>query len=150
MTEELGCLIPSFKGKQARVRCFAHILNLVVKVHLDSSLKKYHGDILLQAILSQYSQKKVTTDNEGDWEDDDTTLFKDLLDDDSAEDNEDIEPDDADELDPAVDASDNMAIREVVQEVNYSDRVPLLMSNEVKLGWFTIFKVSIQYCDLMI
>src|ERR1700733_14594047 len=66
MTEELGCLIPSFKGKQARVRCFAHILNLVVKVHLDSSLKKYHGDILLQAILSQYSQKKVTTDNEGD------------------------------------------------------------------------------------
>ena len=72
------------------------------------------------------------------------------MDDDSAEDNEDIKPDDADELDPAVDASDNMAIREVVQEVNYSDRVPLLMSNEVKLGWFTIFKVSIQYCDLMI
>jgi hypothetical protein len=72
------------------------------------------------------------------------------LDNNGAEDNEDIKLDDNDELDPAVDASNNTAITEVVQKVDYSDRVPLLMSDDVALGQFAIFKVSIQYCDLMI
>jgi hypothetical protein len=32
MINQLGLLLPGFKGRPARVRCFAHILNLVVKV----------------------------------------------------------------------------------------------------------------------
>jgi hypothetical protein len=35
LVEELSVLLPKFKGAQARVRCFAHILNLIVKVSLD-------------------------------------------------------------------------------------------------------------------
>jgi len=34
LVDELSILIPSFGGRQYRVRCFAHILNLVVKVSL--------------------------------------------------------------------------------------------------------------------
>lgn len=36
LVDELEVLLPSFGGQQARVRCFAHILNLVVKVRLCS------------------------------------------------------------------------------------------------------------------
>lgn len=36
LVDELQVLLPSFGGSQARVRCFAHILNLVVKVRVDS------------------------------------------------------------------------------------------------------------------
>ena len=32
MVKELEVLLPSFKGQRMHVRCFAHILNLVVKV----------------------------------------------------------------------------------------------------------------------
>jgi hypothetical protein len=32
MIEELARQFPRFKGKAGRIRCFAHILNLVVKV----------------------------------------------------------------------------------------------------------------------
>jgi len=34
LVDELSILIPSFGGREYRVRCFAHILNLVVKVSL--------------------------------------------------------------------------------------------------------------------
>jgi hypothetical protein len=32
MVEELQVLVPSFRGQTTHVQCFAHILNLVVKV----------------------------------------------------------------------------------------------------------------------
>ena len=32
MITELECLLPNFGGAKFRVRCFAHVLNLVVKV----------------------------------------------------------------------------------------------------------------------
>lgn len=32
MTRALERLLPNFKGEEGRIRCFAHILNLVVKV----------------------------------------------------------------------------------------------------------------------
>jgi len=35
LVDELSNLIPTFGGKEYRVRCFAHILNLVVKVCLS-------------------------------------------------------------------------------------------------------------------
>ena len=34
LVDELSILIPSFGGCEYRVRCFAHILNLMVKVSL--------------------------------------------------------------------------------------------------------------------
>jgi hypothetical protein len=34
MVRELPVLLPAFQGGSARIRCFAHILNLVVKVRI--------------------------------------------------------------------------------------------------------------------
>lgn len=34
MTDALAVLLPNFQGKKGRIRCFAHILNLVVKVSI--------------------------------------------------------------------------------------------------------------------
>ncbi|RDB30988.1 hypothetical protein Hypma_000159 [Hypsizygus marmoreus] len=53
LTNELQVLIPSFHGQKTRVRCLAHILNLMVK-----------------AILSQFSKKGKATD---DGDEDDVT-----------------------------------------------------------------------------
>lgn len=32
LVSELSILLPNFKGARVRVRCFAHVLNLVIKV----------------------------------------------------------------------------------------------------------------------
>jgi hypothetical protein len=72
---------------------------------------------------------------------DDAQLFKDLLDNDGAEDVEDEEPEDEDELDPAVGASDNTAIMEAIEGVDYTDRIPLLLPEDITLGRFSVFKV---------
>jgi hypothetical protein len=101
----------------------------------------------LQAILSQFSQKKKATVEDEDTEEvDDATLFKDLLDDDNIMmgEEDDAEPEDGDEVDPAVDGSDEAAIAEAIEGVDYSNRAPVLSSDDVKLGCFSIFKVSLM------
>jgi hypothetical protein len=101
--------------------------------------------MLVQAILSQFSQKRkirpATEDADQEEELDDATLFKDLLDDDGVDEEEDAEPEDDDEVDPAVDGSDDRAIAEAIEGVDYSNRAPILFPDDVKLGHFSIFKV---------
>jgi hypothetical protein len=98
-----------------------------------------------QAILSQFSQKRKSTSKDEDQEEelDDATLFKDLLDDNGVEDEEDVEPEDDDEVDPAVVGSDDRAIAEAVEGVDYSNCVPTLSADDIKLGRFSIFKVCL-------
>jgi hypothetical protein len=72
---------------------------------------------------------------------DDAQLFKDLLDNDGAEDIEDEEPEDEDELDPTVDASNSTTIMQAVEGVDYTDRIPHLLPEDITLGWFSVFKV---------
>jgi hypothetical protein len=91
----------------------------------------------LQAILSQFSQKKKATVEDEDTEEvDDAALFKDLLDDDNTMmwDEDNAEPEDGDEV----------AIAEAIEGVDYSNRAPVLSSDDVKLGRFSIFKVSLM------
>jgi hypothetical protein len=95
-----------------------------------------------QAILSQFTQKKASTI---DSEDDADEAMLESLDDDANEDKEEIEAEgedkgDDDELDPAVEASDNMIINEVAAEVDDGE-VPSLMKAETNLGRFAITKV---------
>jgi hypothetical protein len=56
--------LPKFKGAQARVRCFAHILNLIVKVSLDYwnpvyLLKLWHRRSCLNSVIAK--RKRVLT-----------------------------------------------------------------------------------------
>ncbi len=37
MLKEMHELVPEFRGESVRVRCFGHVLNLVVKVYFRSS-----------------------------------------------------------------------------------------------------------------
>ncbi|KAJ6463080.1 hypothetical protein DFH09DRAFT_849252, partial [Mycena vulgaris] len=44
LVSELGLLITSYRGSTTRVRCFAHILNLVVKVKYVHLCYSYHAN----------------------------------------------------------------------------------------------------------
>jgi len=87
---------------------------------------------LLQAILSQFSQKnKAATDTTAEAEDE------------TGEDQEkiaDAEDEDKDEIDPAVQASDDTVVDEVAVEADH-DGLPPLTRAEVNLGRFAITKV---------
>lgn len=106
--------------------------------------------ILLQAILSQFSQKKkakssvdpVNHDNDGDFGASDEELDDDegLVGD---EDDGEFEADDDDEIDPSVQASDAMMVDEALVDLDYTDRVPSLTTSEAKLGRFSVAKVSL-------
>ncbi|TFK28318.1 hypothetical protein FA15DRAFT_584611, partial [Coprinopsis marcescibilis] len=41
LAEKLGELLPSFDGMNSRVRCFAHVLNLIAKVCAYYFLTQY-------------------------------------------------------------------------------------------------------------
>ena len=82
MVEKLATLIFNFKGPRSRVRCFAHIINLVVKIILRQfdirvkSKKRGEGDEVEQALaeLSEELDAAVNDaergDEDGDEEDD--------------------------------------------------------------------------------
>jgi hypothetical protein len=142
MVEELQVLVPSFRGQTTRVRCFAHILNLVVKVRCVTRTYCSHVLISLQAILSQFSQNMKASDDEED-EEHDADLFKNLSDEEEEEDDADAEPQlDDDEVDPIVDVSDAAMIQEVIAGVGYGDRIPMLSRTKINVGRFSVFKVS--------
>jgi hypothetical protein len=46
LVDELGKLLNGFQGSLTRVRCFAHILNLIVKVHVDETPNLCHLTII--------------------------------------------------------------------------------------------------------
>jgi hypothetical protein len=65
------------------------------------------------------------------------------------EDENDLEPgtdnmEEADEIDPAVDESDAEMIRETVEEIAAEGRLSPLTDEEIKLGQYSIAKVSLS------
>ncbi|KAJ7883852.1 hypothetical protein B0H14DRAFT_2564624 [Mycena olivaceomarginata] len=130
LVSELKYLLPSYRGSITRVRCVAHILNLVVK-----------------AILSKFSQSKgkakiqpSVADVENEEEPD---LEPDLEDSDDEEDNISEPEDSADEIEPAVEDNDNARIDEVIEEIDADPnrRVPALTAQEIKLGRYSVAKL---------
>ena len=148
LADELADLLNGFQGSLTCVHCFAHILNLVVKVWIRYLVLWCAPDSSTQAILSQFSQKnKATADLTEDAADE--AAFKDLDDTvNEEEDNEAAEADieDTDVLEPSVEASDNAVIDEVIAELEEdSAEMPPLTRAEINLGHFAITKV---YCNL--
>jgi hypothetical protein len=96
-----------------------------------------------QAILSQFSKtNKATTDS--DDHDEDDAVFSGLQ---EVDDEEEVEPemddDDGDEIDSAVDASDNVMVDEVAREVEEEEAwEEQLTRADINLGRFSLSKVS--------
>jgi hypothetical protein len=125
LVDELAYLLDGFQGSLTCVRCFT------------------------QAILLQFSQKnKATTDLTEDTADE--AAFKDL--DDTVNEEEDGEVaeadiEDADELEPSVEASNNAMIDQVAAELEEDSAadMPPLTRAEINLGRFAITKVCCNY-----
>ncbi len=91
MVTQMSKDIPAFKGASMRVRCFAHILNLVVKsvLHVfeqgdDGSLSGVWAD--LDSEEGEYDEEEEEDDNTEDWQDE----------------REEMEEDERDELDASI------------------------------------------------
>ena len=146
LVDELGELLDGFQGSLTQVQCFAHILNLVVKVHIVVTLKFILSDLLRKSILSQFSHKmKATTDTDEDAED--TATLNKLDDEQLGEDIENenevnSEEDKDEEIDPAVAESDAAIVDEVAAEVTNDSDLPTLTRDEVNLGRFAVTKVK--------
>ncbi|KAF7372265.1 Zinc finger BED domain-containing protein 4 [Mycena venus] len=140
MISELADLIPSFSGNKTRVRCFAHVLNLVVK-----------------AILLQFSHTKKAKATEvktlavwhstmQDEEDEEDVDLDDLLVDGSDEEAEYVGEEDADnKIDLAAQASDDATLKaallDIETDIELKDRVPPLTVKDLNLGWNSILKL---------
>lgn len=96
-----------------------------------------------QPILSQFSKtNKATTDSDDNDEDD--AVFSGLQ---EVDDEEEVEPemddDDGDEIDGAVDASDNVMVDEVAREVEEEEAwEEQLTRADINLGRFSLSKVN--------
>jgi hypothetical protein len=156
LVEELPNLINDYKGSATRIRCFAHILNLVVKVN-ELLMLVLMASYNYKAILSQFSKTNTGTSSE-DEINKDNAIFEDLAD---VSRDEEIDPateedgQDSDMIDAAVEHSDETAIQEVVDsmtgdvedEDSPSGELHCLTREEINLGCFSLTKVS--HLDLL-
>ena len=143
MIDEMENLVPGFRGSTARVRCFGHVLNLVVKVS-PASLSSTYSVVLtsrLQAIMSQFDREAAKRKNWKNGEAEDPELL--ALDDKPGEvigepppvSDEDLEA--AEEADPGREASDDQEIDSLDD-----DHPELVISQaDVKFGRLAIEKV---------
>jgi hypothetical protein len=146
LVRELPNLLDNFQGSVTRIRCFAHVLNLVVKVRVSliARLICLHP---YKAILSQFYKKKNSKDDE---------CLSDDRDDDEVEPDDDaICHDDSDEIDPAVASSDEAMIQEVIDSLDgdveddddATKTLRHLTSEEINLGCYSVSKVSTMTID---
>jgi len=121
LVDDLTDLLDGFQGSLTRIRCFAHILNLVVKVCQMCYLGYIELLIIkiIQAIMSQFSQTKKASSSSLDDSEDDTAL-KELEDEDGEEPEEPV-MEDGDEIDPAVESSDSAMVDEAAAETDADD-----------------------------
>ena len=144
LVDGLGDLLDGFQGSLTQVRCFAHILNLVVKVHITQIYPFHSLTSFCQSILSQFSQKTKVTEVMTEEAEEAATFHE--LEDELGEDEttEDVEEEDVgDEIDPAVAESDAAIINAVMAEASEEFDLPALTQAEVNLGKFTVTKVNI-------
>ena len=143
--------IPGYRGHNMRVRCFGHVLNLVVKVHLllsdEYSSGRYANLIHLQAILAQFSCTRTAKKANGNKAP--RTAFDAVLHDldDPAEEvyelffEEDLIPEDSEDgkqTDEARDEADEEIIDEIVEE---QDRALVISKEDVVAGKKALEKV---------
>ena len=124
LINELTDSLKDYQGSATRIRCFAHILNLVVK-----------------AILSQFSKQNTMADNSNIEDLDDEFDDEEEADLNMGEDHE----DDGEVIDPAIQASDALLVREVVWELDNAGseaEISFNLSHEdIELGHCSVTKV---------
>lgn len=140
LVNELGELLMGFDGALTHVRCFAHIFNLVVKVHCHYYSISYHYiSKPFKSVLSQFSHKKKAGENDGEDDEDDDT---DPIDNDSCGDADNgNKSDSGDEVDSSVKESDADMVDVVADEVDEDESLPKLSLAKVNLSKFAVTKV---------
>jgi hypothetical protein len=145
LIDELGDLLEGFQGSLMRVRCFAHILNLVVKVGVVPFIYIFLVLTLsCKSILSQFSHKTKASEDTTEEAEDAAAL--DSLDEDLDKDatgNGEEEHVKGDDIDPSVEDSDTALVDEVAAEADGDLDVPMLSRDKVNLGKFAVTKVSV-------
>ena len=140
MLDELARLFPFFRGKNVRVRCFAHVIALIVKVCIIAAFSMCEHmfncvSYLPQACLSQFSRKRAAKgETKADVAEAARRLAEDLSD--AEADNDDIAPKDSVEDDR--DGTDNKVLNALEEE--NPDLV--LTREEIALGQTALEKVK--------
>jgi hypothetical protein len=138
--------LDGFQGEVTRVRCFAHIFNLVVKVR--NTLLPFHSRVLTDLLsytgypLTVQKANKATTDSDEDSEDN-VMISRLQEEDDDEEVDPDVDDDDNDdEIDSAVEASDNAMVDDIVRDLEQdSFGEEMLTREDINLGRFSLSKV---------
>jgi hypothetical protein len=139
LIEELPDLLEGFQGSLTRIHCLAHILNLVVS-SLGICSYVY---IVYEAILSRFAKEKASTSEDEDEDEDDEEADVELVK------GEVVDGDENDEVDPAVKASDQSVVEEIVRELNSEEvddddgagELRQLTDEEALLGQTSLSKV---------
>jgi hypothetical protein len=134
--EHLSELLDDFQGKLTRVRCFAHVLNLVVKVENLFVSLSIILTVIVQAILSQFSKSNKATPDFNEDNDNDAVFCALQEEDDDEEVDLDVYDDDG-----AVEASDNAMVDEIVRDVDQELFGERLSQEDINLGCFSLSKV---------
>lgn len=124
LVEELSDSIDSFEGSTYRIRCIAHILNLVVKVRHHSLFIGYLLTTIYKAILSAFTEK-ITGDAE-------------LADIEVPDDDDDNAA--AEDVDIDREAADALTVEEVATEVR---RTHPLTAAQLRLARISVSKVRV-------
>ncbi|KAJ3504337.1 hypothetical protein NMY22_g17960 [Coprinellus aureogranulatus] len=116
LVEELSMLIPSFRGDAARIRCLAHVINLVARDVLSPFAQKFMAD-------NKEAERLVTAMNDAALEED----FGDVPDDDG--------------LAPELVKRDGQVVEEVEGEANLKGCLSPLTSKDVSAAQVTLTKL---------
>jgi hypothetical protein len=129
MISALAHILPNFEGQKAHIQCFAHVLNLVVKVS-GACLYCILLNYFIQAILSQFSWT-CQASMDDDENESDSKMLVDL-------DDQDIDEDEEGEFsDTDQDNFDSELLDEIEGEVSHNE----LTQEDINLGQFAIHKV---------
>lgn len=146
LVDELSELLNGFHGSLSQVRCFAHILNLVVKVciNADFQLMLSESWIIALAVSPVAIQQQDKSHNGRNWRcwrhrHPQQTQWCPVRHQEESE-NEDSTKD-SDKVDPAIVESDAAIVDKVAAEVVNDSSLPSLTCTKVNLGWFAITKV---------
>ncbi|KIM91753.1 hypothetical protein PILCRDRAFT_83832 [Piloderma croceum F 1598] len=125
LVNDLSDLLNGFQGSPTCICCFAHVLNLVVK-----------------AIMSQFSQTRKASSSSSDDAKDDAALEE--FEDEDGKEPEELEMEDSDEIDPAVQLSDSAMVDEVAAETDADGSLPQLTPEQITLANFLCLSPTIH------
>jgi len=91
--------------------------------------------------MSQFSQTRKASSSSSDDAEDDAALQE--FEDEDGEEPEELEMEDSDKIDPAVQLSDSAMVDEVAAETDADGSLPQLTPEQINLGRFSLSKVCI-------